>query len=49
MCPVECCLPDPKHVEAEQVLIDRAVQLHENDEELKLRAENNTYPSRFRK
>jgi hypothetical protein len=42
-------LPDPKHVEAEQVLIDRAVALHENDEELQQRAQSNTYPSRFRK
>jgi ferredoxin len=49
VCPVECCLPDPKHAEAEQTLIDRAVALHGNDEELKQRALNNTYPSRFRK
>jgi hypothetical protein len=46
---VECCLPDPKHVETEKVLIERAVSLHGDDEELKQRAANNTFPSRFRK
>jgi len=49
VCPVECCLPDPKHVETEKVLIERAVSLHDDDEELKQRAANNTFPSRFRK
>ena len=24
VCPVECCLPDPKHVETEELLIARA-------------------------
>jgi ferredoxin len=28
VCPVECCLPDPKNVETEEVLLARAKQLH---------------------
>jgi ferredoxin len=28
VCPVECCLPDPKNVETEQVLLERAKKLH---------------------
>ena len=28
VCPVECCLPDPKNVEAEPTLIERALHLH---------------------
>jgi hypothetical protein len=46
---VECCLPDPKHVEVEATLIERALSLHPDDEELKKRAGVNDYPSRFRK
>ena len=49
VCPVECCLPDPNHVEDEKALIERALNLHPDDEELKKRAEVNNYPSRFRK
>ncbi|MBN9164182.1 MAG: 4Fe-4S ferredoxin, partial [Myxococcales bacterium] len=49
VCPVECCLPDPSHVEDEAVLIQRAVQLHPDDTELKGRVDENNYPSRFRK
>src|SRR3954466_3448323 len=45
VCPVECCLPNPKHVETEQVLIDRAVSLHSDDQELLARAASNTFPS----
>jgi ferredoxin len=28
VCPVECCLPDPKRAETEEVLLARAVALH---------------------
>ncbi len=49
VCPVECCLPDPKHPEVEPGLIVKAVKLHPEDEELKKRSEANEYPSRFRK
>jgi ferredoxin len=28
VCPVECCIPDPNNREAEQILYDRAVKLH---------------------
>jgi len=49
VCPVECCLPDPKHPEKEPELIVKAVKLHPEDGELATRAEANEYPSRFRK
>ncbi len=49
VCPVECCLPDPNHVEDEPALIQRALKLHPDDAELVKRAEANNYPSRFRK
>jgi ferredoxin len=49
VCPVECCLPDPKHVEAETALIARALKLHPDDKDLGARATKNDYPSRFRK
>ena len=49
VCPVECCLPDPKHVEVEKELLDRAVRLHAEDAALKQRAVANEFPSRFRK
>jgi ferredoxin len=49
VCPVECCLPDPKHVEGEALLIERALRLHPDDAKLKERASANNYPSRFRK
>ena len=49
VCPVECCLPDPNHVESEDTLIDRALQLHPEDGELKSRATAGVFPSRFRK
>ena len=49
VCPVECCLPDPKHVENEALLIERATRLHGDDAELKKRVDANNYPSRFRK
>ena len=49
VCPVECCLPDPKLRESEQELIERALRLHPDDDELKKRAADNDFPSRFRK
>ena len=49
VCPVECCLPDPERRESEAVLLERALRLHPNDEELKRRAAANDFPSRFRK
>lgn len=49
VCPVECCLPDPKHAEDEKALIGRALKLHGDDEELKKKAAANDFPSRFRK
>jgi ferredoxin len=49
VCPVECCLPDPKRDEAESLLIARALKLHPDDAALKSKAESNDYPSRFRK
>ncbi len=49
VCPVACCLPDPKRVETETVLLKRALTLHPNDRELRERADAGTFPSRFRK
>jgi len=49
VCPVECCLPDPKHPENEPDLLARAVKLHPDDAELQKRAAANDFPSRFRK
>ncbi len=28
VCPVDCCVPDPNNPEAEELLLDRAKQLH---------------------
>ncbi len=43
VCPVDCCVPDPKNVETEEVLLERAKKLHP-DHEFK-----EPVPSRFRK
>jgi ferredoxin len=43
VCPVECCLPDPNNVEAEQPLLDRAKALHPDQ------VFGEVFPSRFRK
>jgi ferredoxin len=43
VCPVDCCVPDPKIPEAEDVLIERAKQLHPEQ------AFGTDFPSRFRK
>lgn len=49
VCPVECCLPNPSHVETEESLLQRALQLHPDDGELQQRAAANDFVSRFRK
>lgn len=28
VCPVDCCLPDPNHIETEEALFERAKKLH---------------------
>jgi ferredoxin len=48
VCPVECCVPDPKHPETEDALIARAVALHPDDAELQAHAKSGDFPSRFR-
>ncbi len=48
VCPVECCLPDPNAVEAEAVLLARALALHPDDAQLHAGAKAGTFPSRFR-
>jgi ferredoxin len=48
VCPIECCLPDPKRREGEQVLLARALSLHPSDQALKKRVSANNYPSHFR-
>lgn len=45
VCPVECCLPDPKHLEDEATLAARALQLHPDDDELKAKIESGNFPS----
>jgi len=49
VCPVECCLPDPRRQEPEALLLERSLRLHPGDEELRRRAAAGTFPSRFRK
>ena len=48
VCPVECCLPDNGHTEDEKTLLERAVRLHPQDDELKKRVADDKFPSRFR-
>ncbi len=48
VCPVECCTPDPNRVEAESVLLERALTLHPDDAELRAHATNGDFASRFR-
>ena len=48
VCPIECCLPDPRHREEEQLLIERALRLHPSDQALRKRVSANDYPSHFR-
>jgi ferredoxin len=49
VCPVACCLPDPKRAESEPTLLERALRLHPANAELARRAEDGTFPSRFKK
>jgi ferredoxin len=28
VCPVDCCVPDPEHVETQEILLDRKARLH---------------------
>lgn len=49
VCPVECCEADPDRQETEDELIKRALEIHADDEELKKKVEENSYPSHFRK
>jgi len=43
VCPVDCCVPDPKNVESEEALLARAKTLHPDKDF------GGTFPSRFRK
>lgn len=45
VCPVDCCVPDPNHVEDETVLYARAKEIHPDRAFAELTASN----SRFRK
>jgi len=45
VCPVDCCVPDPNHVESEELLYNRAKQLHPSKEFAPLSAAT----SRFQK
>ena len=49
VCPVECCLPDPKRREGEEALLRRALRLHPDDDNLAHAAASGSFPSRFRK
>ena len=49
VCPVECCLPDPKNREEEGELAQKALKLHPEDGELEARIATGDFPSRFRK
>lgn len=49
VCPVQCCIPDPNKREDEATLIQRALVVHPELVELKVRAESGEFPSRFRK
>lgn len=43
VCPVDCCIPDPKIPETEAALIERAIKLHPEHEF------GSEFPSRFRR
>ncbi|PIU45527.1 MAG: ferredoxin [Ignavibacteriales bacterium CG07_land_8_20_14_0_80_59_12] len=42
VCPVDCCVPDPNHVETEDQLFERAKALHP-EKELALTAQTSKY------
>jgi ferredoxin len=50
VCPVEgCIIPDPDRIEDEETLVQRALALHPDDEELKERIASGNFPSLKRK
>jgi ferredoxin len=49
VCPVECCLPDPKYLESEEVLAQRALTLHPDNQVLKDAIASGNFPSLKRK
>lgn len=48
VCPVECCLPDPRAVESEELLAARALRIHDDEPQLVALIASRTFPSRFR-
>jgi ferredoxin len=48
VCPVECCVPDPELEETEDDLIQRALELHPDDEQLRQQFDSGQFSSRFR-
>jgi ferredoxin len=48
VCPVECCVVDPEREETEEDLIQRALELHPDDAELRQWCDSGDFPSRFR-
>jgi ferredoxin len=48
VCPVECCIPDPKRTETEAALVQRALALHADDSDLKALVDSGDFPSRFK-
>ena len=49
VCPALCCVPDPKIIEDEATLANRAIQLHPDDAALKERIMSGEFPSLKRK
>ena len=49
VCPVACCLPDASRREDEDSLLQRALRLHPEDQELKNRVAEGAFPSRFQR
>ncbi|MFW5740184.1 MAG: YfhL family 4Fe-4S dicluster ferredoxin [Myxococcota bacterium] len=47
VCPVECCLLDPDHEESEEALVQKALALHPDDQELQQKAASNDLPSHY--
>ena len=43
VCPVDCCVPDPKNVETDEILLARAKKIHPD------KSFGPGYPSRFKK
>jgi ferredoxin len=49
VCPVECCVRDPEHLESEPLLLERALSLHPDPPSLRRAIQDNSLVSRFRK